>query len=118
MGQFTYRGRRVHHPSELARLEAHWDGVDDFTIDRARQGLNRSCVDCFQKPLHGGLRCLPCYQEVATPLVRTESVTSFRHGTEHGAARHRKRGEAPCSACQEAERRASRERKRRSRSAA
>jgi len=114
----TYRGRRIQNKWELARIQAHWQGVDDFTIERAREGRNSSCVDCFQRPLDGGLRCLGCYRKVATPVRKTESVTSFRHGTEHGAARHRGRGEAPCRECVDAERKASAERKRRQRNAA
>ena len=114
----TYRGRRVHNRWELERLQAHLEGVDDWTIQAAREGNNRSCVDCFRPSLYGGLRCLPCFQEVATPIRRVESTTGFRHGTEHGASRHRGRGEPPCGECADAERKASTERKRRQRSAA
>ena len=29
----------------------------------ARTGENTHCVDCYAKPLFGGMRCLPCFQK-------------------------------------------------------
>jgi hypothetical protein len=31
-------------------------------LELARAGTNRACVDCADRPLFGGLRCLPCFQ--------------------------------------------------------
>lgn len=31
-------------------------------VELAREGLNRSCVECGTYPFGGGLRCLPCFQ--------------------------------------------------------
>ena len=30
-------------------------------VELAREGLNRSCVDCSDVPLFGGMRCYPCF---------------------------------------------------------
>ena len=30
--------------------------------ERAADGANTACVDCWEPPLYGGMRCLPCFQ--------------------------------------------------------
>ena len=104
----TYRGRTMHYPTERARLQAHWDGVDDLTIQHAREGNNRSCVDCFQPSLYGGLRCLDCFGKVASPASSVGGC-----GTDAGYTAHRRSGVTPCGACREAHSKAQALRKRR-----
>jgi hypothetical protein len=48
-------------------------------LELARAGTNRACVDCADRPLFGGLRCLPCFQrrclQNAGEHLFAESVT-------------------------------------------
>ena len=104
----TYRGRRVHNRWELERLQAHLEGVDDWTIQAAREGNNRSCVDCFRPSLYGGLRCLDCFGKVASPASSAGGC-----GTDAGYTAHRRSGVTPCGACREAHSKAQALRKRR-----
>jgi hypothetical protein len=38
----------------------------------ARAGRNPDCIDCGDRPLFGGLRCLPCFQ------VRCEERSAYK----------------------------------------
>lgn len=60
----TYRHIRAQTGYELRIVTAHWRGVSDLRLVRAREGTNLACVDCGGEPLGGGLRCGPCFTAV------------------------------------------------------
>jgi hypothetical protein len=69
-------------------------------LELARAGTNRACVDCADRPLFGGLRCLPCFQRRC----------SRNAGVEHLCVRHEPGASCyqicrcRCEGCREAKR--------------
>jgi hypothetical protein len=47
-------------------------------VELARAGINRTCVDCGDRPWGGGMRCLDCFQ----------ARCDRNAGTEHLCVRH------------------------------
>ena len=73
----------------------------------AQQGINSNCVDCWEKPYAGGMRCLPCFQARCDARAGTHSVVQ-RPGTAGYAAGCRCRGCREAAALRQRELRAER----------
>lgn len=70
-----YYARPIGHSRQKDRRarNIHFKGVDEQTIQHAREGTNRFCVNCGREPLAGGLRCWECF--VHTSRQRRYGVT-------------------------------------------